>query len=181
MKKFKIKNVEEKKLIVACQICKFNKEISIENIWKYWSAFFSDDFVVDNKKLMMYKHRIVTSKEKAKAGKPMPDFCEEVEVFLAHICNWMIKMCDGQQDHKKNYEMFLDLLESNRKKQADYLHKLIRKNHLDKKGYRLINRSSKKHQLLLHNYSVFQGNKCLISAPYGKIKSYLINISKNEQ
>ena len=85
-----IKDIEEKKRIIAYFICRQKNGIGLEHIFRLWTQQWSNDFVGENgENLRMYDHKIIVSKRKLHKGIPLPECCEEYNTLLNEIYDWM--------------------------------------------------------------------------------------------
>lgn len=182
-----IKDIEEKKLIVAYRASK-SKRLGVDHIWRLWVSSWDNDFRVKGTPLKMYDHKFVQSKtkarEKVRAGEVLTYDYKKYDDSLADIYDWISVQIDKYRTDNtmKTCDRFMKMLVSYRKECADTLYRIMRENNLQRKGYSLKNQTSSKnplelgHFLLRHNH---EGTwETIMSGSYEEILDYLNRIIK---
>ena len=182
-----IKDIEEKKLIVAYRVSK-SKRLGADHIWRLWMSSWDNDFRVKGTPLKMHDHKFIQSntkrRESANAGEALIQGYKEYDDFLADVYNWI-----REQLHKyrtdntmKTCDKFMKMLASHRRECADNLYRIMRENNLQRKGYSLKNQTSSKNPLelgrllLRHNH---EGTwETIMSGSYEEILDCLNEIIK---
>lgn len=174
-----IKDIEEKKLIIAYLICKQKSGIGLEHIFRLWTQQWGNDFVTENgAKLRMHNHKIIVSKRKLNQGIPLPKCCEEYNLFLDEIYKWMNEKYDDKVGRKKNADMFKEMLFAHREQCRKNFYRTFNNSKLKAKGYKVLTQISMKQPLILSKYSIFHTDKygikeCVFSGNYEDAMCYL--------
>lgn len=176
-----IRNAEEKKRIIAYHMARNNQNLGIEKVWRIWNTWWDNDFVADGRKLKMYNHTFVLSKNKAKErmrkGETIQEF-KAYDDFLVEVCKWV----KDNYDETKGRNANADALKNNLLKYRMECNRNIRvafnKSGLKQQGYRLQRQISKKHPLLLSKYIILiqtedGGTQCIKQGGYDEITEYL--------
>ena len=182
-----IKDIEEKKLIVAYRVSK-SKRLGADHIWRLWMSSWDNDFRVKGTPLKMHDHKFIQSntkrRENANAGEALIQGYKEYDDFLADVYNWI-----REQLHKyrtdntmKTCDKFMKMLFSYRKECADNLYRIMRENNLQRKGYSLKNQTSRKNPLELGRFLLRHNHEgtweTIMSGSYEEILDYLNRIIK---
>lgn len=174
-----IKDVEEKKVIIAYLICKQCRGVGLEHIFRLWNQRWSNDFVTENgTKLKMHNHKIIISKRKLNQGTPLPKCCEEYDMFLDEIYKWINEKYDSKVERNKNADMFKEMIFAHREQCRQNFYKTFNDSNLKTNGYKILNQISKKHPLILSKYCIFHTDKngikeCVFSGSYENAMCYL--------
>ena len=179
----KISDLEEKKLIVAYSMARNKKGVGIENVWRQWCIWWKEDFTVNGRVLKMYDHKFVRSKTKArervKAGESVIQDFKEHDDFLGELCVWLEENYDKTTTRKENIAILKEKLLKYKTACGINIYTLFKKSGLKEKGYRLQNRTSKKHPLLLGRYLIFHKDngvqKFVTQGTYEQITNWINN------
>lgn len=163
----KIKDVEEKKLIVACYIAKNKKDnnyFSDIKVWHHWTALWSEDFRTDEGKVLKlygHNHQFVLSKTKAKEQKKegiLTQEFKEYDDFLAEICQWINENYKRTKGRIRNANIIKEKLLAYRRECAGIIQEYLNNSGMTEKGYKIQNLTSKKEPLLLGKYCILAEN-----------------------
>lgn len=184
-----IKNVEEKKMIVAYyRVGVSYMNLGIENVWRVWCKFWKEDFVVDGNLLKMYDHTLVLSKAKARAkqilGENIQEF-KEYDDFLIEVCEWIKKNYDEDKDRKANAKILKNKLLEYRAECNRNIRERFSKSGLKEKGYKIKNQPSK-NPYLLSKYIILAKNEDGVTryvkqGNYEEVIKYILNIDGTEE
>lgn len=171
-----IKDVEEKKMIVAYYMVRNRKNLGLENVWRVWSAWWEKDFSDKGRPLTMYDHKLVLSKtkarEKVRAGENYQDY-KEYDDFLAEICEWLKGQFDTTDGRKTHASLLKEQLLKHRSICDQNIRKRLKNSGLRAEGYKLQNQTSKKHPLLLGRYLIIGTEGCIKQGSYEEIMNYI--------
>ena len=174
-----IKDIEEKKRIIAYFLCRQKNGIGLEHIFRLWTQQWSNDFVDENgENLRMYDHKIIVSKRKLHKGVPLPECCEEYNTLLNEIYDWMCEKYDNNVGRRANADMFKDMIFTYREQCRQNFYKTFNNSKLKENGYSVIKQFSKRHPLILSNYCIFHKNrngqkKCVFSGSYENAMDFI--------
>lgn len=135
-----IKDLEEKKMIIAYYLAKNKKNVGLETVWRIWSNWWDKDFCDKGRTLTMYDHTLVLSKTKArakvKAGESFNDY-KEYDDFLADICQWIKDSYDNTVDGKTNTNLLTEKLFKYKEQCNNLIRRKFNKSSLKAEGYKL--------------------------------------------
>lgn len=147
-----IKDIEEKKRIIAYFICRQKNGIGLEHIFRLWTQQWSNDFVGES--------------------------CEEYNTLLNEIYDWMCEKYDNNVGRRANADMFKDMIFTYREQCRQNFYKTFNNSKLKENGYSVIKQFSKRHPLILSNYCIFHKNrngqkKCVFSGSYENAMDFI--------
>lgn len=168
----KIKDVEEKRLIVAYYLAKNKKDnncFSDIKVWHQWTALWSEDFRTEEGKVFKrYANQFVLSKTKAKKqnheGALIQEF-KEYDDFLNETCQWVNDNYKRNKSRTRNANIAKERLLEYKKDRGVLLQEYFNNNGFPEKGYRFQNLTSRKEPLSMGKYLILAPN------PEGRYKS----------
>lgn len=119
----RIKDLEEKKRIIAFYKCLYNKhpenKFYNSKIYDVWLRMWRNDFVVDGKCLKMWHQKFVVSANKDRQGIAPPEYYKEYNKFINNVTDWMNSNYEIKQGRKNNKKKYAEMLIEHRKICAD--------------------------------------------------------------
>ena len=182
---FYIKDLEEKRCIMALYKCNSNKNlkniITNSNIYNYWQIWWQNDFPKkrNGKPMQMYKNEFVLSASKSKKGIKLERHMEYTNA-ISSITKWILENYDKKLTRKENKQKFYDMLVQVRKDNYDNLTKIISDNNLSEQGYSLQDTSSES-TLDLRNYCLIHAGETITvkNGSYETVLEHLKSIINN--
>lgn len=174
-----IKDIKEKKTIIAYFLCRQNNGIELEDIFRLWTQQWSDDFVTNNgTKLSMRDHKIIISNLKLNQGISLPKCCEEYDIFLYEIYKWINDNYNSNVGRKTNADMFKEMIFAHRERCRQNFYKTFNSSNLKEKGYKVSNQIYTKYPSRLSKYSIFYTDKygvkeCVFSGSYENAMNFI--------
>lgn len=161
----RIKDVEEKRLILTYYLSKSKKDnkcFGDIKVWNQWTALWSEDFRTETGKVLKrYNNQFVLSKTKAKKQKEegtlTQDF-KEYDDFLAETYQWVNENHKRNKGRTKNANIMKERLLAYKKECAILIQEYFNNNEFAEKGYRFQNLTSKKEPLLMGKYCILAPN-----------------------
>lgn len=156
-----IKDVEEKRLILAYYLSKNKKDnhcFSDVKVWHQWTGLWNEDFRTESGKfLKRYGNQFVLSKTKAKKQKKEGTLIQEFKEyddFLNEICQWVNENYKRNKGRMKNANIMKERLLAYKRECALSLLKYFDNNGFAEKGFRFQNLTSRKESISMGKYCI---------------------------